>query len=1262
MALSSISDTVLNFRKLKQDFSTSTLREGKALHDKQALIEAKIVGWGGETVDIVAKVKGQFGDTHSCHLELFRIESDIAHSKCDCINGVDCQHIACILFYLERHFAELLVQFLHAKESNSQPEPVKLGLEMDLSGSTDLLLQIDPVDPPIFEKGYEGNRKKSKAHLQAVEQKSKEMVKEKQQQQQIGEYLKAGQWLAKSAIGNAIVEDLMPIEAAEMTVLIGPIQALLQKQIVEIQICLKTPGRVKPVLIQHPKFFFQALYLQEPIVLGSTRSLLIGESFGKKGAPICSFLRERGELFEKQDRDGKQVKVFALSYDAVVQFISLLLEAHYEYPGEIFISLLSDFSEKPYDICIKKEIRPTFHIENVSSPDKAIHVDVSFDLPDGPVKLKEVKVFSAKRSFLFHNSTFFIFEKEIQARHLTELESIRSILFPEALFPTFFRYTLPSLAKHGSILISEEIYKEQAALNALQKGFCVDVLPKAHALLSVGFDNELMLDLSYSYNGSILFPEIQKGHSQVHLDACMTSNPISRNFLAEKVLAQEIGWGMTYEEKSGLYRTKSEKKIVEFFSDVLPFKLHNAIWTFDAAIEDLFFFKTGPIRIQIDLAKKVQQNLQQDIGGVTCLMTIEVEESLDCISSEKILGAFQAKKHCIDTEKLLSQSEQLYGLKTKQLIISPEELKDLSELIQDTLIPGFENGVTWTVPLWVIFGLEKSLYQSLDLTISKSPEIEEFILSLSDPEIYKKAEIEFSKRDVVKDSEGRYTLRSYQQKGVDWMKKMRFYGLSGVLADDMGLGKTLQTISLLRDVHNLPSDDEEKAPPSLIICPTSLVENWKNEIEKFEPGLAVLLFSGTPVERKRLSGNIASYDIVITSYGVLQREIDLLEKLPFSYAILDEAQTIKNRDTRNARSVKRLSSSSRLVLTGTPLENSLEDIWSLFDFLMPGFLGCFERFSSNYIRLLTKDPEAVLDKIRKKIQPFVLRRMKQDVLDDLPSITHQTYFSVLKDDERALYESCAKMAKKEIEAMILKDGFDKARLHVLATISRLKQICCHPRLVRKGLEMEPLEKDEDGFEFLEVERPDELAVVSASKYELLTELIQNLILSNRKTVVFSQYTRMLNIIKKDFELQGIRHLYLDGTTKNRIQLVNQFNEDSSIHVFLVSLRAGGMGLNLTGADTVIHYDPWWNPAVENQATDRVWRMGQTTKVSSYKLIVKGTVEEKIANLQERKKGLIGNLIQSDEEALSRLTYEDVMELFEEVKMEPSTRKRSQKTK
>jgi len=513
-------------------------------------------------------------------------------------------------------------------------------------------------------------------------------------------------------------------------------------------------------------------------------------------------------------------------------------------------------------------------------------------------------------------------------------------------------------------------------------------------------------------------------------------------------------------------------------------------------------------------------------------------------------------------------------------------------------------------PLWSLASIEESQFVGLPIEFSISDKLKQI------------QEQMIGMRDLApKEIPGAITatLRSYQIEGVGWLERLRGMHLSGILADDMGLGKTLQAITAITQYKS-----ENPDSIAIIVCPTSLVYNWKEEFAKFNSKIRTLPVDGTPVQRKKLLDNIEDFDVIITSYSLLQKDIECYKEIPLGYCILDEAQHIKNRGTRNAKSVKQLQAKHRLILTGTPIENSLDELWSLFDFLMPGLLSSYDRFLEKYIRNPNTPSGNNLEVLKRKVSPFILRRMKKDVLSELPPVSEIVYHCHLSDVQRQLYQSYAASAREELSQLVKKEGFEKVQIHVLATLTRLKQICCHPAIFAK----------------------DEAEVGDSAKYDMLMDLLQNLMEGGHKTVLFSQYTRMLNIIRQELVKRGIKFEYLDGSSKNRLSIVKKFNEDETIPVFLVSLKAGGTGLNLVGADTVIHYDMWWNPAVESQATDRVHRIGQKNSVSSYKLVTLNTIEEKILELQNRKKGLVKKIVSSDEEAIAKLTWEEVLELLQ----------------
>ena len=461
-------------------------------------------------------------------------------------------------------------------------------------------------------------------------------------------------------------------------------------------------------------------------------------------------------------------------------------------------------------------------------------------------------------------------------------------------------------------------------------------------------------------------------------------------------------------------------------------------------------------------------------------------------------------------------------------------------------------------------------------------------------------------------------LREYQMKGFSWLWFMYKYGLNGILADDMGLGKTLQALSLVQKAK-----EEDGSMPVLVVCPTSVVFNWESEIQKFTPELTCLKLAG--VDRKNLFDKIPEYDIVITSYALIRRDIEALKDIKFRYVILDESQNIKNAMSQTAQSVKMLNADHKLALSGTPIENRLEELWSVFDFLMPGFLFNVAEFNFRYVNpIMERQDKTVEKRLKMQIYPFILRRMKRDVAKDLPDKVENIAYCEMTPEQKDFYLDVLDSTKEELFKSIEQNGLEKSRMSIFSALLRLRQICCHPRLYDKDM----VKGD-----------------ILSGKFEHLKGMLEQIISEGHRVLLFSQFVDMLDIIKGWLERSGIPYEYLTGKTKDRQGAVERFNSSPSIPIFLISLKAGGTGLNLTGADYVIHYDPWWNPAVEDQATDRAYRIGQTKKVFVYRIITKNTVEEKIQKLKSIKRNLVDNVISVDRNITKSLTIDDIKEIF-----------------
>lgn len=463
------------------------------------------------------------------------------------------------------------------------------------------------------------------------------------------------------------------------------------------------------------------------------------------------------------------------------------------------------------------------------------------------------------------------------------------------------------------------------------------------------------------------------------------------------------------------------------------------------------------------------------------------------------------------------------------------------------------------------------------------------------------------------------TMRPYQQTGLKWFVNLSEMGMGGILADDMGLGKTVQTIAFLLYRHQQNPNGR-----FLIVVPTSLIYNWQEELDRFAPSLVYHIVTGPAEERRKMIRALPKGCLAITSYATLRRDRKDYEAHGFDTIIADEAQYIKNSSTQNARALKALKADHRFALTGTPMENALADLWSILDFCMPGYLHSWQTFRNVYeIPIARYDDSERLERLQKQVSPFLLRRIKKDVLAELPDKIETTLYAELSGEEARIYESQLALSQKTFIESLSSHGNMQSRIRILALLMRLRQVCCSPQLFL------------DGFDH------------PSAKLKLALELIRERRTAGHRMVLFSQFTTMLDLIAKALDEMDIPYLLLTGQTRpgERMQLVNRF-QNSEIPIFLISLKAGGVGLNLTAADTVIHYDPWWNQSVENQATDRTHRIGQKETVHVIRLICKNTIEEKIMALKEKKAQLADSVVGEEKGFLGSLSEEDLRDLFE----------------
>jgi SNF2 family DNA or RNA helicase len=1161
---------MLNVRKLKQDFSQNVLREGKELFDDKKVVSAKILHLDGTTVRISAKVGGQYDNTYTSEIEIDRDACETIDSDCDCPYHYDCQHLAALLFYLEQNLDEILVQY--SKDNDIE-----------------VLAQNSGFDEEQKEVLFEAVKEAvSKEEKRQDEKYSKELLQE---------YVKSSQILARSPFFLAKEERV--IDRAELAMIfLVPETAGGIRPVIELQFALRLPSRSKPLHIPFAKDFLDGIRHEEVLSIGGKKYLFTLNSFKEEYREMVRMLIDYARVHDKPTTERGQrsafmeIKAFGLilanAYDVALKRISRAQNAEDEelpiLPGVYDGSLETpiSFSKTP----------ATFNmaLEYIEPPASKILINPSIQIDSKTVQLEEVRFFECAFPGIIFDHVYYRFHKAITRQHLMQLMEMREVTIPEPLFGTFIEASLPELAKFAQV-------SNPACINKFNTIPFVGVL---RGICDISYlDGELEAFMKFIYDNKEVPAALEKLNKD-HLQIFTQDNGIlERNLVEERKIVEDLFQDFLFQPETGVFVARTEKKIVEFMTESIPHYQERIQFNCPQNLLDQFIYDKTEFHLELS-----HHQDRMDVYEIN----LKVDGDLTGVRLDRLWECILAKRSYLELDNKKAKQKKENSKIPKILVLDLDRIGHVVQLFDELGIEKLEDHKLQR-PLWSIANIDAVNFEGLPVSFKITKKLQEIRSQML-------GEKPFIFSDIPKEVNAE--LRPYQIEGIHWLERLRLMYLNGILADDMGLGKTLQTIVALTQHH------KKTDKPSLVICPTSLLYNWKEELHKFHPKFKTIVIDGVPNQRKKMIANVKDYDVIITSYSLLQKDVDHYLENIFNYVILDEAQHIKNRGTRNAKSVKMLKSEHRLILSGTPIENSLDELWSLFDFLMPGFLNSYDRFVEKYIRVAGAEQQKNLEYLRKKVAPFILRRMKADVLKDLPPISELVYHCQLSDTQLDLYKSYAASARDELTKLVERDGFDKVQIHVLATLTRLKQICCHPAIFAK-------ENPESG---------------DSTKYEMLLEMLQTLIESKHKTVIFSQYTRMLQIMKGDFEARGIKFSYLDGTSKNRLEVVNQFNEDPDISVFLVSLKAGGTGLNLVGADTVIHYDMWWNPAVENQATDRVYRMGQTQNVSVYKLVTLNTIEEKIVEMQKRKRGIVKKVVTSDDEIMSRLTWEDVLELLQ----------------
>ena len=893
----------------------------------------------------------------------------------------------------------------------------------------------------------------------------------------------------------------------------------------------------------------------------------------------CNFVPESKELLE-----------FVLKQAEIIKYVNSSGNTGYRYYGKVlndnFVLLSNTGLDEFFEIMKGKTI--AMHGDSEENKIKLIPAEpnITFKLEQinseefifaPSIQEKDYSLLEGKEYIYFLlDDMLYRCEKEFKHTTFKLLEIFRknfvqTIKFSKKELPDFFSLIVPKL--------KESIIIENILPEVREKYIPKELRVKVY--LDYDKNNYIIADVKFCYGDYEFNPiDIEKEHK------------IARNVVQEtECLNLFRKTGFLLDSANLRFILVSDDSIYHFLSE----DIEEYMKRFEVLVTDNF--KTKEIRQPKlgTIGVKIENNLLDiDLTGL----------EFDRTELKEILAKYNIRKkyHRLKDGSFidLEQNEDIQFLNSLEYGMEVD-YKDL------------ERGKI-KVPLYRTLYLNKILENLKHIEIQKNQEYKDLVNQIHDKEI--------ENTDYVPKGL-KCQLRYYQKIGYRWLKVLNQYQLGGILADDMGLGKTVQVLALLLDyLENTPNPI-----PSLVVTPSSLALNWKSEIEKFAPEIKVLVMGGNIEERKEKIKQISNYDLIVTSYDLLKRDIDFYEEndIHFYYQIADEAQYIKNSHTQNAKALKRIYAHTKFALTGTPIENSLAELWSIFDYIMSGYLFTYKKFKQIYeIPIMRDNDEEASKKLKMMIEPFILRRIKKEVLKELPEKSVTILNNEMEEEQQKIYMSYLSQARTEAMKEIKQQGFEKSQIKILALLTRLRQICCHPSLF--------IENYQSG----------------SSKLTQCIELVKDAVEGGHKILIFSGYTSMFKIIEGHLKKENIKYYKLTGQTKveERIGLVDDFNKNEEVKVFLISLKAGGTGLNLIGADMVIHYDPWWNMSAENQATDRAYRIGQKNNVQVYKLITKNSIEEKIYELQEKKAKLIDQMIGTETTFISQLSKDEIMSLFE----------------
>ena len=950
-----------------------------------------------------------------------------------------------------------------------------------------------------------------------------------------------------------------------------------------------------------PEFFDNMLYERNHRYGNKLEFIHTQDAFEESSRPILNYILKYSEIIKYANMAQNSYSSYGNTLsEGYITISNTGLDDLFEIIKGKTIELEDDMGTKSV-LFVESTPNINFEIEEASKNNYRI-------IPN--IDIYEYKIFEGKsNTYLLYNNILYKCDREFANSTLKLLNVFRKN------FVTEIEFKKSELSSVFSMVVPK--IKNNIKLDKIPKEEIDKYMPKelnTKVYLDYDENNYIIADIKFCYDDIEFNPLLEE-----NLD-------VARDSLKENETLE------IFRKTGFMLDTKNAKLILAREDDIYRFltiEIEDYMKKFEVLATENFRQKEVKMPKISSLGVKQENNL------------LEIDfENIDFDLSElsQIMEKYKLKKkyHRLKNGSFIELDKE------NDTINFLESLSSGMDISYDKLEKGKIN-----LPMYRGLYLEEVLKNAKFDSVSKNSNYRQFV-----NEIGKK---EFDEEKILP-SKLNANLRSYQRTGYNWLKGLEDYKLGGILADDMGLGKTLQMLAVIekykesfennkkdciekvennvKNSENIimqqSNNEEQKTKqvikPSIVVCPSSLTINWRNEAKKFTSNLKVNVIAGNSEERCKQIKDIINYDLVITSYDSLKRDIEKYSEnnIEFKYIIADEAQYIKNNNTQNAKAIKEIKAETKYALTGTPIENSLSELWSIFDFIMPGYLFSYRKFKEIFeVPIMKGEDSKAMERLKMLISPFVLRRTKKEVLTELPDKTISVLNNEMQDEQLELYLSYLAQAKNEAMEEIKANGFAKSQIKILALLMRLRQICCHPSLFIENYNGR------------------------SSKLEQCIEIVKDAVSGGHKILLFSGYSSMFELIEDELKKENIKFFKLTGKTKigDRIEMVDEFNKNDEIKVFLISLKAGGTGLNLTGADMVIHYDPWWNLSAENQATDRTYRIGQKKNVQVYKLITKNSIEEKIYELQERKAKLMDDMLSTKETFISKLSKDEIMDLF-----------------